>query len=106
MCRFIDLGALLNITPLHLATALGDVASMKVLLDNGATQLPVCRGVLIDPQVVRPPPVGASHNRCRWGFRCLLMHVLASHHMPPSLHQWLPVADCALPPATGRRDSP
>ena len=54
MCRFIDLGALLNITPLHLATALGDVASMKVLLDNGATQLPVCRGVLIDPQVVRP----------------------------------------------------
>eukprot|EP00891_Asterochloris_glomerata_P006965 jgi/Astpho2/6965/fgenesh1_pg.00107_%23_34_t len=52
--RFIDLGALLNITPLHLATALGDVASMKVLLDHGATQLPVCRGVLIDPQVGLP----------------------------------------------------
>ncbi len=87
MCRFIDLGALLNITPLHLATALGDVASMKVLLDHGATQLPVCRGVLIDPQVVRPPPVGTSHDRRWWWAHCLLTHVLVSCYMPPSRHQ-------------------
>ena len=46
---------------------------MKVLLDNGATQLPICRGVLIDPQVVRPLPVCASHTS---PFHCLLTHVL------------------------------
>ena len=72
---------------------------MKVLLDHGATQLPVCRGVLIDPQVVRPLPGGASHNRRRRGLSACSC-VCSSHTTCPppctSSCLWLPACSHML----------